>query len=108
MTSRLETMHKEQLVAQKDGWVLKSDYGAEGEEVVVGKVTDAATWSASLEHARVGHWIAQRYFDAETNERAEVTNFGVYLVAGAAAGVYARVQSGPTDSGALSVPVLVR
>ena len=54
-----------------------------------------------------GDWIAQRYFEAETNERAEITNFGVYLVAGRAAGVYARVQSGPTDSGALSVPVLV-
>ncbi len=106
-TSRLETMHREQLLAQKEQWVLKSDYGAEGEEVVVGKVADDATWTASLEHARVGHWVAQRYFDAKTNEHGEVTNFGVYLVAGRAAGVYARVQRGPTDSGALSVPVLI-
>jgi glutathionylspermidine synthase len=106
-TSRLETMHGEQLRAQKAEWVLKSDYGAEGEEVVVGRVTDEPTWNASLVHARAGHWIAQRHFDAKTNERGEITNFGVYVVAGRAAGVYARVQRGPTDASALSVPVLV-
>ena len=108
VSSRLETMHEEQLRSQKDAWVLKSDYGAEGEEVVVGKATDEPTWIASLKHARAGHWIAQRFFSAKTNEAGEVTNFGVYLVAGRAAGIYARVQKGPTDADALSVPVLVR
>jgi len=108
VTSRLETMHEEQLRSQKDAWVLKSDYGAEGEEVVVGKATDEPTWIESLKHARAGHWIAQRFFDAKTNDAGEVTNFGVYLVAGRVAGIYARVQKGPTDSDALSVPVLVR
>jgi hypothetical protein len=101
-------MHGEQLRAQKDEWVLKSDYGAEGDEVCVGKVTDATEWAASLEHARKGHWIAQRYFDAKTDAVGASTNFGVYLVAGRAAGIYARVQAGPTDTTALSVPVLVR
>ena len=108
VSSRLETMHEEQLRTQKDAWVLKSDYGAEGEEVVVGKVTDEPTWNASLAHARAGHWIAQRFFSAKTSSEGEVTNFGVYLVAGRAAGIYARVQKGPTDADALSVPVLVR
>ena len=92
-------MHEEQLRAQKDAWVLKSDYG---EEVVA-----EPTWIASLKHARAGHWIAQRFFSAKTNSEGEVTNFGVYLVAGRAAGIYARVQKGPTDASALSVPVLV-
>lgn len=108
VTSRFETMHHEQLRAQKDAWVLKSDYGAEGDEVVVGRFTDGATWQASLDHARKGHWIAQRFFDARVDERGEITNFGVYLVAGRAAGVYARAQTGPTDAEALSVPVLVK
>jgi glutathionylspermidine synthase len=107
VSQRLETMHQEQLRAQKDAWVLKSDYGAEGEEVVVGRATDEPTWIASLAHARTGHWIAQRFFSAKTNATGEITNFGVYLVAGRAAGIYARVQTGPTDSAALSVPVLV-
>ncbi len=70
-------------------------------------MTDAPTWDASLEHARRGHWIAQRYFHARTTERGESTNYGVYLVAGRASGIYARIQAGPTDARALSVPVLV-
>ncbi len=107
VTSRFETMHKEQILSQKDAWVLKSDYGAEGDEVVVGRFTDDATWRASIEHARTGHWIAQRYFAATPNERGETTNFGVYIIAGSAAGVYARAQAGPTDDAALSVPVLI-
>ncbi len=108
ITSRCESMHGEQLRAQKDEWVLKSDYGAEGDEVTVGRVTDAAEWAASLEHARKGHWIAQRYFSANTDAAGNATNYGVYLVAGRAAGIYARVQAGPTDASALSVPVLVQ
>ena len=108
ITSRCESMHGEQLRAQKDDWVLKSDYGAEGDEVTVGRVTDAAEWAASLSYARKGHWIAQRYFAARTDAAGNATNYGVYLVAGRAAGIYARVQAGPTDAHALSVPVLVR
>jgi glutathionylspermidine synthase len=107
VTSRFESMHKEQLRAQKDAWVLKSDYGAEGEEVVVGRFTTDETWQASLDHARKGHWIAQRNFEP-MGEGGAVTNFGVYVIAGSAAGVYARTQVGPTDDRALSVPVLVR
>jgi len=108
VTSRAETIHQEQLRAQREQWVLKSDYGAEGEEVVVGKFTDEATWQASIDHARKGHWVAQRFFEARANEAGEITNFGVYVVAGRAAGIYARVQRGATDASALSVPVLVR
>ncbi len=108
VTSRAETIHQEQLRAQKDAWVLKSDYGAEGEEVVVGKFTDTATWNASIDHARKGHWIAQRFFTARESADGEITNYGVYVVAGRAAGVYARVQKGATDASALSVPLLVK
>jgi glutathionylspermidine synthase len=106
VTSRFESMHKEQLFVQKDAWVLKSDYGAEGDEVVVGRFATEAIWQASIEHARKGHWVAQRYFEAE-GAPAETTNFGVYVIAGRAAGVYARVQAGPTDDRALSVPVII-
>jgi glutathionylspermidine synthase len=111
-TSRLETIHPERLLAERDDWVLKSDYGAEGDEVVIGRETDAATWAASLQHARPGRWIAQRYFEALPEMRpggaGQPLNYGVFLIAGEAAGVYLRRQAGATDDHAVSVPVLVR
>ncbi len=108
VSSRLETMHAEQLLAQRAEWVMKSDYGAEGEEVIVGRRVTDETWRASLAHARPGHWIAQRYFEAHTNARNETVNYGIYLVAGEACGMYTRVQDAPTDDHAVSVPVFVR
>jgi glutathionylspermidine synthase len=111
-TSRLETLHPERLKADREGWVLKSDYGAEGEEVVIGRETDDATWSASLAHARPGRWVAQRWFqalpDARPGGAGQPLNYGVFLVAGEACGVYVRRQAGATDDHAVSVPVLVR
>jgi glutathionylspermidine synthase len=107
VTRRLEAFHKEQLAAQKDEWVLKSDYGAEGDEVVIGKAVTVEDWKKSLDHARKGRWIVQRYFHAKENARGEAVNYGVFLLAGEAAGLYARVQAGPTDDRALSAPVLV-
>lgn len=108
VTSRLETVHEEQLLAQKNQWVIKSDYGAEGDEVILGCRVDESLWRRTIEHARPGRWIAQRYFDASKTEVGEVVNWGVFLVAGEAAGIYARAQTEPTDVRALSVPVLVK
>ena len=107
VTARLETLHREQLFGQREDWVIKSDYGAEGDEVIVGRFVSDEVWRASIAHARPGRWIAQRYFSARTSERGETVNHGVYLVAGQAAGIYARVQAGPTDDHAVSAPVLV-
>lgn len=101
-TRRLEAIHEEQLLAQKDEWVLKSDYGAEGDEVVIGKLTTADIWQKSLKHARPGRWIVQRLF-----EPTDDVNYGVFVVAGESAGFYARIQSGATDDRALSAPLLV-
>jgi hypothetical protein len=36
------------------------------------------------------------------------TNYGIYVVGGSAAGLYARTQAGATDISALSAPALVR
>ena len=60
VTRRLEVMHAEQLIAQRADWVVKSDYGAEGEEVVIGREVDDATWRQVLAKARPGRWIAQQ------------------------------------------------
>jgi uncharacterized circularly permuted ATP-grasp superfamily protein len=101
-------MHAEQLAAQRADWVIKSDYGAEGEEVVIGRDVDDATWRRLLARARPGRWVAQQYFAAETDAAGASVNYGVFLVAGRASGLYARVQVGATDGRAKSAPALVR
>ncbi len=109
-TRRLEALVETdaaKLRAEKDRWVLKSDYGCEGDEVVLGIHCTAAEWDACLEHAVPGRWVAQERFDAETDADGAVVNHGVYLVAGRAAGIYARVHPAKSDAVALSVPVLV-
>ncbi|MGC4087625.1 MAG: glutathionylspermidine synthase family protein [Polyangiaceae bacterium] len=107
LTSRLEVLHTELLLAEREDWVLKSDYGAEGEEVIVGRDTPEPLFRECIEKARPGRWVAQRYFKALENERRETINYGVYVVAGVACGLYARAQVGATDVNALSVPLLV-
>jgi hypothetical protein len=108
VTHRLERMHTEQLAAQRTDWVMKSDYGAEGEEVVVGREVDDETWKRALARARPGRWIAQKYFAAETDPAGAAVNHGVFLVGGRAAGLYARLSVGATDARAQSAPALVR
>ncbi|HEY4122732.1 MAG TPA: glutathionylspermidine synthase family protein [Byssovorax sp.] len=107
VTSRLERVHEAQLVTEREQWVLKSDYGAEGDEVILGKLTTDATWKSTIERARPGRWIAQRYFEAHVDAAGEALNLGVFLVAGEAAGFYARVQAGATNDEARSAAVLV-
>jgi hypothetical protein len=51
--------------------------------------------------------VAQRYFEAQKEASGGVVNYGVFLVAGEACGVYTRVQAGPTDERALSAPAFV-
>ena len=106
-TRRLEAIHLEQAIAQKDDWVLKSDYGAEGDEVIIGKLVTPEEWQLSLRTARKGRWILQRYFEAKRTDRGETVNYGVVLIAGEAAGLYARASTGATDDRSLSVPVLI-
>ncbi|HET9956999.1 MAG TPA: glutathionylspermidine synthase family protein [Polyangiaceae bacterium] len=107
LTSRLEVIHPELLIAEREDWVLKSDYGAEGEEVIIGRHTSDALFRECVAKARPGRWVAQRYFAALENERRESVNYGVYLIAGEASGLYSRIQAGATDVNALSVPTLI-
>ncbi|HYO64491.1 MAG TPA: glutathionylspermidine synthase family protein [Archangium sp.] len=106
-TVRMETLPIEELARDREAWVLKSDYGAEGDEVLVGRFTPQQEWNAALVHAVPGRWVAQRYFAAEETAGGETINHGVYVIAGEAAGLYTRAQQGATDTRALSTPVLV-
>ena len=47
-TVRLDAMHPEQLMAEREGWVLKSDYGCEGQEVVIGRSCTPEEWAETL------------------------------------------------------------
>jgi glutathionylspermidine synthase len=102
LTLRLEAVEDAQLAAEKDDWVLKSDYGCEGAEVRVGRALQPVLWDEALAQAVRSRWVAQRWFD--TGE----LNYGVYLVAGEASGIFSRIQRGPTDRYALTAPTLVR
>lgn len=105
-TARLETLPPPTLAARAD-WVLKSDYGCEGAEVIIGADVDDAAWSDALAHARRGRWIAQRHFSARRDGEGRATNVGVYVVGGEAAGFFSRVHRGATDYHATTVATLI-
>jgi glutathionylspermidine synthase len=107
-TFRLEVLPRSQLVAEQSEWVLKSDYGCEGDEVVIGWELSADLWKESLELAVPGRWVAQRRFRPRTLEDGvTVVNHGVFLVGGRASGLYARLSRQGTDRAALSAPVFI-
>lgn len=104
---RMEAMHPEQLLAERELWVLKSDYGCEGDEVVIGIHCTQQEWELAVKLAVPGRWIAQRRFVPRIEREGRDTNWGVFVVAGTPHGCYARLQHGHTDYSALSVPALL-
>jgi len=104
---RLETQSLPSLRQERETWVLKSDYGCEGEETIVGQATTQAIWEESLAQAVPGRWIVQRRFEPVRDSSGQECNLGVYLIAGVACGLYARRSVGPTDVGALSSAVRI-
>lgn len=106
-TFRLESLPRQSLLAEREQWVLKSDYGCEGDEVVIGRDTDPGDWAQALDAAIPGRWVAQRYFEALRDSAGECANHGVYLIAGEASGIYTRLAPHATDRHALSAPVLI-
>jgi len=109
-TARLEAIPIRRLRAEQAHWVLKSDYGCEGEEVVMGCDVTAATWAQALDDVIPRRWIAQHRFRplAPPGDPAVTANYGVYVVSGRAAGLFTRLQSGCTDRSALCAPTIVR
>jgi len=102
-TARLESLSPADL-ADRAQWVLKSDYGCEGAEVVIGARSTADEWKEALSLAIAPRWVAQRYFEALTDDAGWHTNFGVYLIGGAASGYFTRRHAGATGYDALTVP----
>ena len=107
-TARLEALAVPRLREEQALWVLKSDYGCEGEEVVIGAETTPAAWADALADALPTRWIAQRRFQPFRDRAGQSINYGVYLVGGRAAGLFTRLQSGGTDRRATCAPTIVR
>ena len=108
-TVRLETLSQSRLIAEQQEWVIKSDYGCEGDEVVIGAEVPADVWNESLAMAVPGRWVAQRRFRPRRLEDGiSSINHGVFLVGGHAAGLYARLAPNGTGRTALSAPVFIR
>ncbi len=96
-TWRLEDLSTDQLQTEREQWVLKSDYGCEGDEVVLGCQVTPLVWAQALAQAIPGRWVAQRRFDAAVDPEGAQVNYGVYLIGGQAAGLLARRSPGATD-----------
>ncbi len=106
-TYRLADAWEMNLLKDKNDWVLKSDYGCEGADVIIGKFTDEATWKLSLDMAITEHWVVQRYFEAAPIN-GKIPNYGIYLLGGAAAGVYTRLSDMATDYTSLTAATYIK
>lgn len=106
-TYRLTTIGIEQLRTEQYEWVLKSDYGCEGQETVCGPFVSREVWLKSLEQARPEHFVAQRFFHAQADALGRLANYGVYLLGGSANGYFTRLSKQSTEYGAVTVPTFV-
>ncbi|MFT6395478.1 MAG: glutathionylspermidine synthase [Bradymonadia bacterium] len=110
-TRLLRTVGKEAAKSQQSEWVLKSDFGCEGEEVFVGAHVSEADWAGEIDGAIEDRWILQRRFMPKDVEGRGVANYGVYLIGGEPAGLYVRLAPAdePTGHGAVvATPFVTR
>jgi len=104
-TRRLGALDPAQL--DQPSWVLKSDYGCEGDSVVVGPFVKPSDWQLSLAAAVPRHWVAQRFFEVTHIEDDLLPNYGVYLMGGRAAGLYTRLSPKATNYTAVTAATFV-
>lgn len=108
-TRRVITLSPERLIAERADWVLKSDFGCEGEEVFVGAYTPPEVWAEVVGSIVPEVWAAQRFFDILPLNAEAVPNYGVYLIAGVGSGLYVRLDpiGVVTDERTRAVPALI-
>jgi hypothetical protein len=109
-------LREEDLLLEREAWVLKRDLGRVGDEVFVGAVCEPEEWAKAVREIgrlRAGGepWIAQRFVPQATFAtpwgRMLVT-LGVYLLDGRFVGYFARVSPvSHVSHDALCVPVFV-
>lgn len=104
-TRRLTGSEPQTLLQQE--WVLKSDYGCEGDSVVVGPFVKPGDWQLALTAAIPRHWVAQRFFEVAPTSDGALPNYGVYVMGGRAAGLYTRLSAKATDYTATTAATFV-
>lgn len=107
-TFRLCNTDPDVIRQERERWVLKSDYGCEGDEVVIGRNTSDDDWDRILRNAIPERWIAQEYFEAAADENGLIPNYGLFLIGGRAGGIFTRFSSASTDYRALTAPTFVQ
>ncbi|MFM8394733.1 MAG: glutathionylspermidine synthase family protein, partial [Acidobacteriota bacterium] len=95
---------------KREEWVLKSVYGCEGDSVVVGPFVSDEVWRQATTQLIPRHWIAQRYFEVAPATRLDAydgwrPNYGIFIIAGRAAGLYTRLSPQATDYQAVTIPL---
>lgn len=106
-TYRMTTIGLERLKAEQESWVLKSDYGCEGQETICGPFVSQEIWRKSLEQARPQHFVVQRFFQAQADALGRLVNYGVYLLGGSASGYFTRLSKQSTGYGAVTAPTFI-
>jgi glutathionylspermidine synthase len=91
----------------REEWVLKSDYGCEGDSVVCGPFVKPLDWRMALTAAIPRHWVAQRFFEVAPLADGLLPNYGVYLLGGRAAGFYTRLSAQATNYTAVTAPTFI-
>jgi glutathionylspermidine synthase len=106
-TYRMERVGAARLLAERESWVLKSDYGCEGEETICGPFVSEDVWRQTVEQALPEHFVAQRFFRVRPDESGRLANYGVYLLGGSAAGFFTRLSRQGTGYAAVTVPTYI-
>jgi glutathionylspermidine synthase len=102
-----DVQDKTMIEENKQDWVLKSDYGCEGAEVIIGKAVSDEIWQRSIETAIPTRWILQSFFEAVPTAEGYIPNYGVYLLGGTASGIYTRLAPVITDYHAISAATFI-
>jgi glutathionylspermidine synthase len=107
-TRRMSKLSPGRLRAEREEWVLKSDYGCEGQETVCGPFVSQEVWEKAIEQALPERFVAQKFFRAATDEDGRLANFGVYVLGGTACGFFTRLSQKSTGHTALTVPTFIK
>ncbi|HEY0375443.1 MAG TPA: hypothetical protein VGC87_00635 [Pyrinomonadaceae bacterium] len=106
-TRRMSKLSPERLRAEREEWVLKSDYGCEGQETVCGPFVSQEVWEKAIEQALPERFVAQKFFRAAADAEGRLANFGVYVLGGTACGFFTRLSHKSTEYTALTVPTFI-
>jgi len=106
-TYRMESVGASRLRDEQEAWVLKSNYGCEGQETICGPFVSRDIWQQTLEQARAEHFVAQRFFRVKPDAAGRLPNYGVYLLGGSASGYFTRLSRQSTQYTAMTVPTFI-